>query len=95
MRTYITKEQAIAICGGRRNLLPTNKSRQLQLNDPSHRCYIGQTSNGRFYTEMTDIFGRVWPFPHTELCRVCGQPDSCGDCNHHQLSETEAQALIS
>lgn len=38
---------------------------------------------------MIDIFGRIWDFPRNELCPECGQPDSCGDCSHDQLSYLE------
>ena len=40
-----------------------------------------------------DKFGRGWMFPKSELCHVCGQPDSCGDCNHKKLSEKDVKTL--
>jgi hypothetical protein len=36
-----------------------------------------------------DKYGRTWDFPPYELCDVCGQPDSCGDCNHQPLADEE------
>ena len=37
-----------------------------------------------------DKYGRSWPgFNQKELCPTCGQPDSCGDCNHKRLSKKE------
>jgi len=41
----------------------------------------------------TDKYGRTWDFPKNELCPTCGQPDSCGDCNHKKLSEKEVKIL--
>lgn len=35
----------------------------------------------------TDKFGRKWKLPKNELCPVCGQPDSIGDCNHKRMGE--------
>lgn len=40
-----------------------------------------------------DKFGRIWNLPKCELCSVCGQPDSCGDCNHRKLKKKEAILL--
>jgi hypothetical protein len=40
-----------------------------------------------------DIFGRVWDIPKKELCPTCGQPDTCGDCNHKTLTDSEAKEL--
>jgi hypothetical protein len=42
---------------------------------------------------ITDAYGRKWDIPKNERCRVCGQPDSCGDCNHNPLSEKEVLYL--
>lgn len=41
-----------------------------------------------------DRYGRVWPFPTNELCHKCGQPDSCGDCNHKPLSNSDHRELM-
>jgi hypothetical protein len=41
-----------------------------------------------------DIYGRKWPYPEGELCPVCGQPDSCGDCNHTMLTNKEVQDIL-
>ena len=32
-----------------------------------------------------DKFNRIWNFPKKELCKICGQSDNCGDCNHKKL----------
>ena len=40
-----------------------------------------------------DQFGRSWDLPPEERCMICGQPDSLGDCNHEQLSESDVQSL--
>jgi hypothetical protein len=41
-----------------------------------------------------DKYGRRWPvFDKRELCPVCGQPDSCGDCNHKRLPRKEVLQL--
>ena len=40
-----------------------------------------------------DKFGVVWDLPKEELCPICGQPDSCGDCSHDQLSQAEVKDL--
>ncbi len=40
-----------------------------------------------------DIYGRIWDIPRNELCRDCGQPDSCGDCNHNRLTNKEVKIL--
>ena len=43
---------------------------------------------------MTDIYGRSWPdISPNELCGECGQPDSCGDCNHAPLTLEQVQML--
>lgn len=42
---------------------------------------------------ITDKYGRLWDFPENELCPACGQPDSCGDCNHEPLSNDEVHML--
>lgn len=41
----------------------------------------------------TDRFGRVWDHLSDELCKVCGQPDNCGDCSHDPLTEQQARHL--
>ena len=33
-------------------------------------------------------------FPDSERCKICGQPDNCGDCNHYPLSDYEANDLL-
>jgi CRISPR/Cas system-associated protein Cas10 (large subunit of type III CRISPR-Cas system) len=33
-------------------------------------------------------------YPSEELCPVCKQPDSCGDCNHHIMTREESQDLL-
>ena len=41
-----------------------------------------------------DVFWRKWEaLPDSELCLVCGQPDSCGDCNHERLSKEDVARL--
>jgi len=40
-----------------------------------------------------DKFGRTWKLPKKELCPKCGQPDSCGDCNHKRLTNKEVEIL--
>jgi hypothetical protein len=40
-----------------------------------------------------DKFGRVWKIPAAERCPVCGQPDSCGDCNHKKLASKDVARL--
>lgn len=40
----------------------------------------------------SDKFGRVW-HAHTLVCSACGQPDSCGDCNHKRLKNVEVRLL--
>ena len=40
-----------------------------------------------------DKFGRVWDLPKSELCFMCGQPDSCGDCNHKKLRTIDIDFL--
>lgn len=40
-----------------------------------------------------DKYGRVWDLPQTELCRECGQPDNCGECNHKRLTDEEVRRL--
>jgi hypothetical protein len=40
-----------------------------------------------------DKFGVTWTLPKEELCPTCGQPDSCGDCNHKQLTSSEVKIL--
>jgi len=41
-----------------------------------------------------DRFGRKWPYPVSELCPICGQPDSCGDCNHRRLTDKEVKQIL-
>lgn len=41
----------------------------------------------------TDKYGRKWPCPEMELCPVCSQPDSCGDCDHEKLSAEDVVNL--
>jgi hypothetical protein len=41
----------------------------------------------------TDKYGRKWNLPKSELCPKCGQPDSCGDCNHKKLTIREVLYL--
>lgn len=43
---------------------------------------------------IKDKFGRVWPYPRTELCRVCKQPDSCEDCNHQRLGDVDVRQIL-
>lgn len=42
---------------------------------------------------MPDKYGRRWDLPSEELCPACGQPDSCGDCNHARLTDDEVRQL--
>jgi hypothetical protein len=42
---------------------------------------------------IVDKFGVGWKLPVKELCSVCKQPDSCGECNHIQLSKDEVKVL--
>jgi hypothetical protein len=42
---------------------------------------------------MTDKYKRTWNLTAGEKCPVCGQPDSCGDCNHAKLSLGDVLAL--
>jgi hypothetical protein len=39
-----------------------------------------------------DAWGRKF-WTHTILCRVCGQPDTCGDCNHRRLPDSDCVAM--
>jgi len=41
----------------------------------------------------TDKFGVDWKLPEAELCPECGQPDSCGECNHQPLTEDQVEFL--
>jgi hypothetical protein len=41
----------------------------------------------------TDIYGVTWDLPDNERCPVCGQPDSCGDCNHKRLQAKDIAYL--
>lgn len=38
----------------------------------------------------------IWSkyFSPNELCPVCDQPDSCGDCNHKPLSLKDIKLLL-
>ena len=40
-----------------------------------------------------DKYGVKWEIPENELCPDCGQPDSCGDCDHSPLSQEEIEFL--
>ena len=40
-----------------------------------------------------DKFGVIWNLPKKELCLICGQPDSVGDCNHKKLSKKDVEFL--
>jgi hypothetical protein len=40
-----------------------------------------------------DKFGRIWDLPKNELCPECGQPDSCGDCNHTKLRKIDVDFM--
>lgn len=40
-----------------------------------------------------DIWGRPYP-DGFELCRVCGQPDNCGDCNHERCTDAQYFEMI-
>ena len=42
---------------------------------------------------IKDIFGRFWDLPKRELCNICGQPDSCDNCNHKKLSLKDIEIL--
>lgn len=49
---------------------------------------------GECWSDIRDTFGRVWrEVPATERCRICGQPDSCGDCTHEAMALSEALKL--
>ena len=41
---------------------------------------------------MYDTHGNTWPSSF-DLCPVCRQPDSCGDCNHAALSPDEVREI--
>lgn len=43
--------------------------------------------------ETEDRYGRCWNLPAQELCRECGQPDNCGDCNHEELTLEQVREL--
>jgi len=43
---------------------------------------------------MKDRHGRNWPYPQSELCPTCRQPDTNGDCNHIKLSDFEALQVV-
>jgi hypothetical protein len=47
----ISKDQAVAIHGGRKGLLPKPGETKAQLQDTSGEYFIGQTTDGRFFTE--------------------------------------------
>ena len=40
-----------------------------------------------------DKFGVKWDLPLNELCPACGQPDSCGDCDHTKLTREDVRIL--
>lgn len=42
---------------------------------------------------IKDKFGIYWDLPNDEVCKVCGQPDNCGDCNHHKININDAAKL--
>jgi len=42
---------------------------------------------------IRDKYGRRWDLPKNELCPVCKQPDSCGDCNHKSLTDEQAVSI--
>jgi len=42
---------------------------------------------------MKDKYGKIWDLPKKELCRICGQPDSCEDCNHKKLTKKDVKFL--
>ena len=48
-----------------------------------------KTNNSR----TIDKFGHRWDLPKNELCSTCGQPDSCGDCNHQPLTRLQVDWL--
>jgi hypothetical protein len=50
-QTEISQDQAMAISGGRKALLPKPGESFPQLQDSSKEYFIGQTEDGRFYTE--------------------------------------------
>lgn len=45
------------------------------------------------YGKETDVAGHIWPADYL-VCSVCGQPDSCGDCDHTPLTDDEAKSLL-
>ena len=40
-----------------------------------------------------DNWGRFWRLPRKEICDVCGQPDSCKDCNHIKIPDDAAKDM--
>jgi len=40
-----------------------------------------------------DKFGVQWKLPKRELCKECGQPDNCGECNEVRLTKKEVKLL--
>lgn len=42
---------------------------------------------------ICDRFGRLWILSPKELCKTCGQPDNCGECNHKKLSNKDVKIL--
>jgi len=52
-----------------------------------------ETTAGEPVRCTIDRFGRIWDLPSNELCPTCGQPDSCGDCNHNPLEVREVRKL--
>lgn len=71
--------------------------------DPAHDTVVGnmltrftkearpELPNGSwvdaYHYYHPDRFGRVWWLQQAELCKECGQPDNCGDCNHERLED--------
>ena len=53
-----------------------------------------ETTGGPLILRKIDKYGRKWPFPENELCPECGQPDSCGDCNHKRLTDKDVRMLL-
>ena len=40
-----------------------------------------------------DKFGVIWYLPKKELCKKCGQPDSCNNCNCKRLHKKDIEFL--
>jgi len=43
--------------------------------------------------KIKDKFGRYWNLSDNEHCKVCGQPDSLGECNHKKLTKEQVTIL--